>query len=178
MDKIFCRNCGKELSKHAEICVFCGSKPLTGKTYCFYCGAKDSVNEEGICIKCGVRQLQLKEKPKNIYVWLLALLPLIEIFIGIFINIIFKPNFLTGCITGFIIWVILTSIFGGLDLEHLKKLGYNFRKIWILGIITFTPLYLFIRAYRVDKKYSYAIVWLILYGIFGIFWLISVFSEQ
>ncbi|MEO0087648.1 MAG: hypothetical protein ABIK90_06210, partial [candidate division WOR-3 bacterium] len=63
-------------------------------------------------------------------------------------------------LTRVIIFLILNSIFCGLDEWHLEKLGYNLGKIYILGF-TLVPVYLFVRAYRVDKKYSYAIVWLI-----------------
>jgi uncharacterized RDD family membrane protein YckC/ribosomal protein L40E len=51
---VYCRACGKEVADTAEICVHCGSKPLTGTKYCQNCGAETAPNAE-ICIKCGVR---------------------------------------------------------------------------------------------------------------------------
>jgi uncharacterized RDD family membrane protein YckC/ribosomal protein L40E len=51
---MFCRNCGKEVSEQAEICINCGVKPLNGARFCQNCGAEVNPNAE-ICIKCGVK---------------------------------------------------------------------------------------------------------------------------
>jgi uncharacterized RDD family membrane protein YckC len=51
---MFCRNCRKELSDKAEICVQCGSKPFVGQKYCQHCGAETALDIE-ICLNCGVR---------------------------------------------------------------------------------------------------------------------------
>jgi uncharacterized RDD family membrane protein YckC len=49
-----CRNCGKEISDLAEICVQCGAKPKSGDKYCNNCGAETGPSAE-ICVKCGIR---------------------------------------------------------------------------------------------------------------------------
>ncbi len=51
---MYCRNCGKEVSDLAEICVQCGAKPKAGAKYCNNCGAETDPNAE-ICVRCGVR---------------------------------------------------------------------------------------------------------------------------
>lgn len=152
---IYCRNCGRELSKEAEICVSCKLNPLSGNIYCLYCGAKGSVNNENICMKCGVQQPP-RGKPINVFVWILALLPL-----GwIFLDMIFKNymGYLLVC------WII-NSIFAGLDEWYLNKRGYKIGKIPMLLGFTLVPIYLFIRSKRIDGKYSYSITWVIMFFI-------------
>ncbi|MCX7785663.1 MAG: RDD family protein [candidate division WOR-3 bacterium] len=56
---MFCRNCGREVSEKAEICIHCGARPLNGVNYCQHCGAEVNPNAE-ICIKCGVRLVGVK----------------------------------------------------------------------------------------------------------------------
>jgi len=51
---MYCRNCGKEVNKKAEICVSCGVRPLSERKFCQECGVKTNENQE-LCIKCGVR---------------------------------------------------------------------------------------------------------------------------
>jgi len=51
---MYCRNCGKELTDLAEICIQCGAKPKSGDKYCDNCGAETAPNAE-ICVKCGVQ---------------------------------------------------------------------------------------------------------------------------
>jgi TM2 domain-containing membrane protein YozV len=50
---MFCRNCGKEVSDQAVMCVSCGVPPKAGKKYCQHCGAE--TNPAAVtCVKCGV----------------------------------------------------------------------------------------------------------------------------
>ena len=51
---MYCRNCGKETSFEAVMCVACGCPPKNGKKFCQSCGAETNLNAE-ICTKCGVR---------------------------------------------------------------------------------------------------------------------------
>lgn len=76
---MFCRSCGKEVKRDAEICLSCGAKPLSGKSFCHICGAETNP-EAVICIKCGAKlsgDTLSGEKPKS---WLVALL--LSIFLG------------------------------------------------------------------------------------------------
>lgn len=50
---MYCKNCGKEVSDLAEICVQCGAKPKAGDKFCQNCGAETGPSAE-ICVKCGV----------------------------------------------------------------------------------------------------------------------------
>ncbi len=51
---MFCRNCGKEITPQAVICVSCGAGLNSGKRFCQYCGGETNPMAE-ICTKCGVR---------------------------------------------------------------------------------------------------------------------------
>lgn len=50
---MFCRNCGKEVSDQAVMCVTCGVPPKEGKKFCNGCGVPTNAGAE-ICMKCGV----------------------------------------------------------------------------------------------------------------------------
>ncbi len=50
---MFCRNCGKELSDQAVMCVSCGAPPKKGQNFCSNCGGKTDPAAE-ICMNCGV----------------------------------------------------------------------------------------------------------------------------
>lgn len=73
---MYCRSCSKEVAENAEVCIQCGSKPLTGTKYCQSCGAETSPNAEA-CIKCGVKLQSTAKSGKD---WLTALL--FSIFLG------------------------------------------------------------------------------------------------
>jgi len=68
---MYCRNCGKEVSEEAVVCVACGVPPKRGKSFCQNCGAPTN-SEAEMCVKCGAK---LKGKD-----WLVALL--LSIFLG------------------------------------------------------------------------------------------------
>jgi hypothetical protein len=74
---MFCRNCGKEVSENAEICISCGARPLKGNKYCQNCGCEVNPNAV-ICIKCGVKLISAT--PTERKDWLVALL--LSIFLG------------------------------------------------------------------------------------------------
>lgn len=50
---MFCRNCGKEISEKAAVCVQCGIKKGEGNAYCPNCGNETS-SAAAVCLKCGV----------------------------------------------------------------------------------------------------------------------------
>ena len=51
---MYCRNCGKEVSEQAVICVGCGVPPRNGKKFCQNCGVDTDPIAE-FCVKCGAR---------------------------------------------------------------------------------------------------------------------------
>jgi len=53
-EKMFCRNCGKELTGTPEFCMSCGARPMAGTSFCPGCGAPTTPLTE-ICVKCGAR---------------------------------------------------------------------------------------------------------------------------
>lgn len=48
-----CRNCGKEMSPDAVVCVSCGVPTNKGNQFCWNCGSTTDPNAE-MCVKCGV----------------------------------------------------------------------------------------------------------------------------
>jgi TM2 domain-containing membrane protein YozV len=60
---MFCRNCGKEISDIAAVCVNCGVPAGRGTTYCQICGTQTNAIAD-FCVKCGSRLVskQLKSK--------------------------------------------------------------------------------------------------------------------
>ncbi len=73
---MFCRNCGKEISNEAVMCVNCGVPPKKGNKYCQNCGAETDPNAE-VCVKCGVKLAKATGEGKD---WLTTLL--LCIFLG------------------------------------------------------------------------------------------------
>ena len=51
---MFCRNCGKEISEQAVMCVSCGCPPKSGKKFCQNCGVEANPSAV-MCVKCGVK---------------------------------------------------------------------------------------------------------------------------
>lgn len=51
-DKMYCRNCGKELPPGVEFCISCGVRPLNAGNFCQNCGAETRPEQE-VCLKCG-----------------------------------------------------------------------------------------------------------------------------
>jgi len=77
---MFCRNCGKEVSEQAVMCVSCGVPPRSGKQFCQNCGNSTDMRA-AMCVKCGVA---LSNVQYSNYIdqkdWLTALL--LSIFLG------------------------------------------------------------------------------------------------
>ncbi len=49
---MFCRNCGKEMTDMAAVCVSCGVPAGKGNAFCGKCGSE--TNPEAVfCVKCG-----------------------------------------------------------------------------------------------------------------------------
>jgi hypothetical protein len=49
---MFCRSCGKELSKKSVACIGCGMDPREDSAYCSACGV-DTKYKQVICTACG-----------------------------------------------------------------------------------------------------------------------------
>ena len=50
---MYCRNCGKEISEQAVVCVNCGVQKGAGNSFCYNC-ASETIPEQVVCTKCGV----------------------------------------------------------------------------------------------------------------------------
>lgn len=60
---MFCRNCGKEISDKAIVCVNCGVRPFASQRFCQECGSTTRQNQE-ICVNCGVRLRRSQKQPR------------------------------------------------------------------------------------------------------------------
>ena len=60
---MYCRNCGKEISNEAVVCIHCGVPAGKGNTYCSNCGAEVHA-EAVVCVNCGCALK--KQAPKDI----------------------------------------------------------------------------------------------------------------
>jgi hypothetical protein len=74
---MFCRNCGKEVSPQAVMCVSCGVPPLGGKNFCQNCGAATN-SAAVVCTSCGVSLAKAQTASEK--EWLITLL--LCIFLG------------------------------------------------------------------------------------------------
>ncbi len=51
---MYCRNCGKEISDKAVVCIECGVPPKQGDNYCQDCGYS-TYKTDARCIQCGAK---------------------------------------------------------------------------------------------------------------------------
>lgn len=99
--KMYCRNCGKEVTEQTEVCLGCGVPPKKGKKFCQKCGvATDPLAE--LCTKCGVKLSSVEGKD-----WIVTLL------LAIFLGGLGIHRFYTGH-TGSAITQIVLTFLGGL----------------------------------------------------------------
>lgn len=168
---MFCTNCGKMLSDGIKFCPYCGAPVLNLETkgdsnkslkaetdFNHYSNGETSVKQPDF--QTTVQKPQVYEvkpdrvKVNNIYVWIMAIVPLI---LNVLLSDVVSPSVLSIMLAFFnLILVILDSM----EVEHAGiKTG---KLMWILAVL-FVPTYLFYRAYKVDKRYSYAITWCVLF---------------
>lgn len=50
---MYCRNCGKEMSEQAVVCVNCGVQKGAGNSFCYNC-ASETIPQQVVCTNCGV----------------------------------------------------------------------------------------------------------------------------
>lgn len=58
---MYCRNCGKEISEKAMVCVSCGVLLGKGSSYCQSCGQETHAMAD-YCVKCGARLIRKQLK--------------------------------------------------------------------------------------------------------------------
>jgi len=117
-------------------CVKCGTEVPENVNFCPKCGnsLQNGQNSSG-------ETAGLPDK----WAWTLACIPVLN-----FVNV------------GWIILIILNTIFAILDINELKKKGHN-PGGWIWLGLFLIPVYLFIRASKTNNKYYYAITWCVLF---------------
>lgn len=58
---MYCRNCGKEISANAMVCVSCGVLSGKGTNYCQNCGQETHAMAD-YCVKCGSKLIKKQLK--------------------------------------------------------------------------------------------------------------------
>jgi len=85
--------------------------------------------------------------------WQLAVVPLsVNLLLSSFLGYIYSGNLST------IIIIALNIIFIAFDSNQFRKAGQKV-ELWLWMELVLVPVYLFVRASRVDRKYGYAIAW-------------------
>ena len=135
---MFCTNCGTQLNENARFCHNCGNR-IQPNTNAF-----DGSNYNDYANNHATTDIKIN----NTYVWALAIIP---ITVNCILSLLGFPALLNIGIT-----FLLNTLFCSLDKEELKKFGYSNNTWFVLGL-TLIPVYLFIRASKVDQKYGYAI---------------------
>lgn len=107
---MFCRNCGKELSDQAVMCVSCGAPPglpREGHNYCPNCGSKTDPAAQ-VCMNCGI-SLALSAVTEYAGFWRRLVAALID---GIILSI---PTFFMGSTSvARVLGVIVYWLYGAL----------------------------------------------------------------
>jgi hypothetical protein len=146
---MFCRNCGKELTRSPEFCMYCGAKPMAGTSFCPACGAPTTPMTE-ICPKCGARMAGKAEAPTG-GAWMPVTAGILDLVIGIpglIIGIIWAVvgGFLTFFIAGLgallgapMIILSIVAIVGGVFAIRKKSWGFALAAA-ICGFIVGLPL--------------------------------------
>lgn len=95
---------------------------------------------------------------KNTWAWALSGA------LGIYTILLFS---LPMIYTNVLIWgiIILNIVFICLDIGEIQKVRKN-AGAWVIWGFLLIPVYLFIRANKVDKKYGYAIAYTVIYSMF------------
>jgi len=77
---MFCRNCGKEMSDEATLCISCGVPARKGGSFCQNCGVATSPLAE-MCVKCGARLANGNSSEESGKNWLTTLI--LCLFLGV-----------------------------------------------------------------------------------------------
>jgi hypothetical protein len=119
-------------------CSKCGTEVPENINFCQKCGNSLQSGQSGCN---GNETTGLSDK----WAWTLACIPILNLVDA-----------------GWIIFIILNTIFAILDIKELKKEGHN-PGSWIWLGLFLIPVYLFIRASKTNEKYGYAITWCALF---------------
>ena len=121
--------------------------------FCSNCGKKLE-EDVSYCPQCGNKLHNVAEDQGNMidnrYVWALATVP---ISISILLDV-----FLRGSILTMVITIIMNIVFLSLDVKAVQNAGKNAESWLWLGVVL-VPLYLFMRASKMDKNYAYGYTW-------------------
>lgn len=154
---MFCKHCGKQIEDNTRFCPFCGGKAAdntnTGKETI---SADNKITDGGNMKSNSANQLSIADNEMtNKYVWALATVPILASWIVIWLFGISGYQLATLTTFG------LNIVFLSMDVKMLKRCGKDAGKWLWLGIIL-VPVYLFMRASKTDKKYSYGIAWCVM----------------
>ena len=139
----FCYQCGTEVIHHA-FCTQCGTKLREGAAFWSACGQPCTAGHSA-----ALHSMQQEVSDK--WAWTLATAPLSA-------EIVLGSTYLIGGVLLTVLIIALNCIFFILDKKELESKG-NQPENWIWLGLFLVPVYLFMRASKVGKKYGYAITW-------------------
>lgn len=156
---MFCKHCGKQIEDNIKFCPYCGGRAVDDTEVFKETGSKasDDTTYNKVITETGSNQLKTADgELSNKYVWALATVPILVSWIVVWL---FGISALSLSTT---VTLFLNFIFLSMDVKMLKSAGIDPGKWLWLGIV-FVPVYLFMRASKTDKKYSYGIVWCVMF---------------
>lgn len=180
MSLIKCKECGKEISDTASKCIHCGYELDIIK--CPECG-KNTSKKINSCEYCGYllkeneKSDKSSEKITNVYMWILAFIPLICVPL-FWITWYLLNSFWVSAIFILIIINVMQIILISQDYKNLKNTRKNLE---ILG--KFNPLkivvpdYIKKRAKIQNDSLKHFTLWIINFVIFIIVWIVGILFE-
>ncbi len=102
---MFCKNCGKEISNQAAVCVNCGVAKGQGSSFCPNCGNPIAPNQV-VCTNCGVALQQTTNVANGN-----SKSKVVAGILGIFFGVFGVHNFYLGFILPAVLQLCLTIIF-------------------------------------------------------------------
>ncbi len=187
----FCPNCGANLNPTKSECEYCGT-PLSGMSQSKKTTGVTSLNgtKKVVVVKRTTEQLSTPapqpvsappQKPEvsNTYVWLLAMLPLATAWMVTYLigGVIWAYQGQAGTMLGdmadkqvahfemmsvisTLVAIVLNIIFVVKDTDEIERTGRKSPSGWWVLLV---PIYLILRANKVDKNWGYVITWLIFF---------------
>ena len=151
----FCTKCGTQVQENSNFCKQCGNTlqdvPQSTQNLSENNEANNIYNAklDEMARARGVNMGAVKREISDKWVWTLACTPILWMILD---NLIYNELGVS------VICIAVNVIFVILDLNELKNKGYN-PGGWVWFGFLLLPVYLFIRASKTNKKYSYAITW-------------------
>ncbi|MBR5116349.1 MAG: zinc ribbon domain-containing protein [Lachnospiraceae bacterium] len=185
---MFCPNCGNQLPDGSAFCDSCGTQLGGSQQPQMQApqGGYAQQTQGGFVQQPASQQAQggffgqfaggaaasvNSGMPSSIYAWIMGLSMIVMMLVEVFeLKVLHHDDplilHLTDNMFGMFLYILIPAVLIVLDYRECKKSGKNLNLIFCVVMICmggFFPLYLFVRALKVDKKFGYFIFSLIPY---------------